>query len=292
MKEKLRSDFSGNQKMAGKDYEVYYYSDSRPIHVNPHLHDNYEVQLILEGDVTIYIKDQPIVLEPDDMVIIPPHLRHFSKIESGTPYRRFIFWVTRDFFEQLAGMNEDFGYLNTIQSLDRYVWHLMPMQASNLQTRMIFLLENTALTGFGHKAHMDLCAASLILCVSELIHEELNPEAFVKDEVPLTQALINYIQAHLSEDLSLEKLADEFFISKYHIAHQFKDEMGISLHLYVIKKRLEQAKTRLLAGQVMSEAVEQSGFRNYSSFFRAFQKEFGMSPTEYRKKMIPDDESR
>ncbi len=82
----------------------------------------------------------------------------------------------------------------------------------------------------------------------------------------------------------LERLAGEFFVSKYHISHVFKDNLGVSLHQYILKKRLTAARDAILAGTDMSEASYSYGFRDYSSFYKAFRKEYGLSPSEYRRR--------
>ena len=101
--------------------------------------------------------------------------------------------------------------------------------------------------------------------------------------------LCDYINNHLSEDLSLDKLASFFYSSKYHISHVFKDNMGISIHQYIIKKRLHASKNGILSGIPFTELYHQYGFSDYTSFYRAFKKEFGLSPKEFREqKGLPE----
>lgn len=96
--------------------------------------------------------------------------------------------------------------------------------------------------------------------------------------------ICDYINQHLDEDLSLDKLAAFFFVSKYHISHIFKDNMGISLHQYILKKRLHACKNAILSGQPVNQVCTQCGFSDYTSFYRAFKKEYGASPKEYKKR--------
>lgn len=84
----------------------------------------------------------------------------------------------------------------------------------------------------------------------------------------------------------LKHLAQQFFVSKYHIdhiAHVFKDNMGLSVHQFITKKRLSLCRDAILAQGNIDDIYLMYGFKDYSSFFRAIKKDFGMSPKEYRE---------
>ena len=117
-----------------------------------------------------------------------------------------------------------------------------------------------------------------------MVYEEENP-AKVKEQ-DLYQNLIYYIEEHLEEELSLEKLAGAFFVSRYYVAHVFKEQAGISVHQYILKKRMQASREAILGGENISQVYERLGFRDYSSFYRAFRREYGMSPKEYREERL------
>ena len=71
------------------------------------------------------------------------------------------------------------------------------------------------------------------------------------EECSLYLNILHYIEAHLEDDLSLDHLAEIFFVSKYHIAHEFKDNLGISVHQYVTKKRLPCAEKPFLKIRIL-----------------------------------------
>ena len=102
-------------------------------------------------------------------------------------------------------------------------------------------------------------------------------------QLSLYEQLCFYIDEHLSEDLSLERLAAELFVSKYHIAHVFKDEIGMSIHQYISKKRLARCREALLGDVPVTKVYLLFGFHDYSSFYRAFKKEYGISPKDFKE---------
>ena len=91
--------------------------------------------------------------------------------------------------------------------------------------------------------------------------------------------LVQYMDAHLAEDLDIDDLAERFYISKYHMMRLFRRETGYTVHTYLCQRRLQQARELIDGGMRATEACYRSGFRSYSSFTRAYAKHFGTTPT-------------
>ena len=91
--------------------------------------------------------------------------------------------------------------------------------------------------------------------------------------------MMQYLDTHLSEDIRMDALAERFFISKYHMMRQFKDETGQSIGDYLTERRLLFARELIRRGKSATESCFQAGFGSYSSFIRAYAKRFGMTPT-------------
>ena len=150
-----------------------------------------------------------------------------------------------------------------------------------LQSKVFRLIEEIHSDRFGHAAQVSVCVNDLLLLLNRQAHELENPKE-AKEGLSLYQNLLYYIEDHLEEDLTLEKLAAAFYVSKYHIAHVFKDSTGLSVHQYIMKKRLFACKNAIPDCENISDVYLQFGFKDYSSFYRAFKKEFGISPKEYK----------
>ena len=97
--------------------------------------------------------------------------------------------------------------------------------------------------------------------------------------------LIAYINSHLSDDLSLESICSVFHTSRSHTNRKFRQMAGSSMWEYVKRKRLLMAKELLLGGENPYRVYEKCGFNEYSSFYRAYKAEFGVSPKDDHKKI-------
>ncbi|SFB89113.1 AraC family transcriptional regulator [Butyrivibrio sp. YAB3001] len=288
MKTKLRSSFNSRQYMLSSDFEVFYYSDKNFKTLNPHSHDYYECYLFIEGDVTMEIfknenEVQKYEMSPGDLMIVPPGISHHALMhDSDKYYKRFVFWISKDCCKKLTEESIDYMYLmQRAEAFKKYIYHLAPAHFHLVESKFLRLLEETSSERYGSDTFSHLCLCDLILTINRIIYDEDHRHS-EDDELSLFQNILSYVESNLEEVLSLDDIAGQFFVSKYYIAHLFKDTLGISLHQYVIKKRLSECRDAITHGAEITHTYEKFGFRDYSSFFKAFKKEYGMSPKEYQ----------
>ncbi len=283
MKKKLRSDFNTRQYMLSDDFELYYYSDLNFRSVGDHSHPYTEVYLFEEGEVSMEIEGEAFPLHTGDVIIVPPGVRHRAVIHSGDkPYRRFVFWLSEAFCRRLRKEAEDYLYLiERAQREGRYIRHLDLMEANTLRGKLFTLLEELQTARFGRDAQIGLYVRDLLLFLGRCVYERERPGA--ARSLTAFQQLTDYISQHLEEELSLEALGRALYLSPFYISHLMRENTGVSLHAYITKKRLNACCEAMRAGSSAADSALRFGFQNYSGFYRAFKKEYGLSPAEWLK---------
>ena len=287
MKKKLRSEFNSRQYMLSHDFELFYYSDLHFSSVGQHSHAYTEVYLFCEGEVDMEIAGRRIPLCPGDVLVLPPGTVHRAVIRSGTtPYRRFVFWVSEAFCESLRAESSDYLFLfDRVREKGDYRISLDPMSFNSLRGKLLALLEELHTDRFGRDTQIAVDVRDLLLSLSRIAWQRRHPRA-KKDSVSSYQIVTDYIAHHLDADLSLDALSRELYLSKFYLAHLIQENTGLSLHQYITKKRLSACVDAMQGGQAISSCCSQYGFLNYSSFYRAFLKEYGCSPTAYLREQL------
>lgn len=285
MKQNLQSTFNPRQYMLSRDFEIYYYNDRNPSKVDYHTHDYYEFYFFLEGAVSIQTKQNIYPLRFGDIMLIPPGTAHRLVIhDRSVRYRRFVFWISLPYCESLRAVSEDYMYvMHKVAKNNIYIVHNDRLSFNTVQNKIIRLLEEIHEEHFGQKTQISLCVSDLILHINRMVYEQDFPDIKSNDS-SLDEKLLTYLEEHIDDELSLDTLAEKFYVSKYHIAHIFKDNFGISIHQYIMKKRLALCKEALLSNDSITQVYSSFGFGDYSSFYRAFKKEYGDSPKDYKKK--------
>lgn len=280
-KQELITPFSGRQYMFSEDFELYYYSDMPGKAVASHTHDYYEFYFFLEGYVKIHIENTECVIHPGDFLVIPPGIHHNPEfMDTQTPYRRFVLWLSKDYCNRLMNASLDYGYLlQHVVTTHTFRYENDVVSFNDIQARLFNITDEIKGNRFGKDAKISLEINDLLLTLNRMVYER-NSYGLQRGSARLSTSVSEYIETHLEDDLSLDRLEREFFVSRYHISHAFKEDMGISIHRYIQMKRLEACRKAIRAGTPVTRAYTLYGFTDYSAFYRAFKQAFGISPKE------------
>lgn len=287
MKKNLQTAFQPRQYMLSRDFELFYYDDKNLAKVAPHTHDYYEFYFFIEGDVSMQVGDTIYPVRFGDAMLIPPQMPHHAIIHNQeVPYRRFVFWISKNFYDRLKQISPNYTYaMDYANEHEQYICHLDRITFTSVQSKILRLLEEMQSDHFGKELQIALYVDDFILSINRTVYNMVEPKKR-SGNASLYSNLVDYIEDHLDEELSLDRLAARFYVSKYHIAHVFKDNLGLSIHQYITKKRLALCQEAIRTKMSIGEIYQTYGFGDYSSFYRAFKKEYGISPKEYRDMQV------
>ena len=273
--------FDSRQQMSKKTFEIFHYKDAKAQSVNIHHHDFYEMYYFLGGDVTYLIEGEKYKLNVGDLVFINPMELHQPIVDSGSVYERFVLWIDRSFLSSLSDKNMDFAScFKEAKNRHVNVFHTSIMKRGDIYS----LLENIAREAYsdhvGHEKYSE-ALLTILLCEVSRIIDAGNQMPTVTQQPNLISRVTDYINNHYAEDLSLDALANRFFVNKYYLSHEFSEQLGIGLNRYITLKRLSIAKELLSNGIPAGEVATKCGFRNYTTFYRLFKLEYDTSPSNF-----------
>ena len=121
--------------------------------------------------------------------------------------------------------------------------------------------------------------------IFSLLSTRIDKTAVCEVENSPVKNIIDFINRHLTEELSLDIIARELYTNKASLNRKFSAIMGCSIWEYILRRRVFSARQRLSISSSITDAFEHSGFKDYSNFYRAYKKYVGLSPSEDLKKM-------
>lgn len=234
-----------------------------------HTHDTYEIFLFLEGDADYHVEGAVYQLNPGDILVTKKAESHSLMIKTQAPYERM---VVRFNAEAILGDRQSLlcSFLD-----DR------PLGQHNLYPAALFADKCWAYyiqKMCAHKRDQSYVQLYLTVLLNELYEaypQICRTELQRKD---LVSEVIDYINNHYSEPISVNTLCSEFYISRAQLNRRFRKRTGSSVWEYVVAKRLLCAKALLENGETPASACIKCGFNDYSPFYRAYKARFGVSP--------------
>lgn len=275
----------GKRGYLNEEFRLFHLKDSRAQKLDYHYHEFDKLIFFLGGKVTYMVEGVAYFLQPWDVLFIQHNLIHKPIIDPAEPYERVVVWLGRDY---LAERSDPGGRLDSCFDLTRERgFHLLRTGAERrLQYMQTIQQLEEALRSeeFGAARLADTLCQQLMIGVNrDILRSRTAQEERDSYRVDVKlEGVLKYIAAHLEEELSVDLLAKQFYISRYYLMHRFKEVTGYTVHQYISQKRLLRAGEMIRAGVPVMKAAEEAGFSEYSSFLRAFQKTFHMSPREFR----------
>ena len=274
--------FETRQTMRNQTFEVFRYKDAYPKEVTLHHHDFYEVYFFLSGNVQYNIESRSYLLTPGDVLLISPMELHQPMFSSEQrEYDRIVLWIDKHCLEGFSLPGQSF--ITCFDTQAPNYTNLLRPEGMNRQF-LTFLLEQLISESASQEPYQEICAlsylAQVLVLLNRLALQQRSKEPVATPDSTVYN-ILGYINEHYNENLSLDDLANKFFISKYHLAREFQRLVGTSVHRYIVQKRLVMAKQMLSSGKPSSEVYQSCGFGDYSNFYRAFKTEYQISPKEY-----------
>ncbi len=282
MRERVQR-FDPRQEMRRPGFEVFYYRDPKPGNVEVHHHDFYEVYFFLNGQVEYWVEGRVYRLEPGDLLLISPMELHRPIVGEGGLYERIVLWVDRAWLERFSDAGASLTRCFD-SALSSHTNLLRPSagQRAAVRGRLAELVQESY--GDSSYAGAQYATGVLLQFMAELNRMALHLGAQDHpQDIPdtLVSRVLAYVGAHYNEELSLEALAQRFYVSKYHLSHEFSRAVGVGVYRYVLLKRLQMARQMLAGGTSPGEVCTACGFRDYTNFYRAFRAEYGAGPREF-----------
>ena len=206
---------------------------------------------------------------------------HRPVIHDTTPYERMIIYVSPDF---AVTSSDKTIFLNQCflpdAAMPSNVLHLSGMKERRLLDTMTELVHSFSEDSFANEIYQNTLFLEFMIhlnraALSGTLQYE---DSFQANEKILS--VLTYMNEHLTEDITVDSLAEHFFTSRYYLMHSFKEQTGYTIGNYLSTKRLLFARDLISSGTAVTDACFACGFHNYSTFLRAYKKQFGKSPRE------------
>ena len=267
--------FDPRQTMRSDTVALFHYKAPRPAVVEVHHQDVYEVYFLVGGKVEYWVEGRSLRPQAGDLLLINPMELHRPIVDPESPtYERIVLWINKAYLESLT---ED-GQLS--RCFDPSLPNLIRPTAAE-RTNLTAWLSNLVRETYSRDFCSEYSAFGIFLQLMVNLNrialhtQPQQEETAVSD---LVDQVLHYIGRHINETLTLDTIAERFFVSKYHLSHTFTREVGVSLHRYITMRRLLMARQLLATGMSAGQVSSTCGFSDYTSFYRAFKAEYGISP--------------
>ena len=266
-------------------FRLFYLEDLPGREYTYHYHDFHKLLIFLNGTVSYRVEGREYDLKPGDQVLIPAGEIHCPVVHPSATYTRLIAYISPDYFSTLSGECDLSGCFSHALEAHENLIRIPDYFSGSLYPVLQELIRTFSSEDFGTSFYQKLKFAEYLLLLNRYLLKQENQKLslILPTANPQILQILDYINAHLTQDLSIDKIADAAFLNRSYLMHLFRQETGTTIGGYLTEKRLFAARTLIQSGCPVTEAALQSGFPSYSAFYRAYLKKYGCSPKDCRR---------
>ena len=264
-----------------EDFRLFHLRGAQGAKTDFHYHEFCKLLFLISGTGSYWAEGRHYHLEPGDVVLLGSRCVHKPEFAADAPYERVIVYISPEFLRQASA--EDCDLLQIFSGEKSHVYRPQADMAKKLSAMMAALERELS----GREYGRIVLSSGLLLRILVSIGRDLRQGSGIPAEPsqPADPRIANiqaYIDRHIEEDLTVDQIAEAAYLSKFHMMRLFRAQTGQSIHEYISQQRLMLAQELIRQGVAATDAAFRCGFGSYSSFTRAYAKQFGTTPTGRR----------
>lgn len=280
--------------MAEWNYEKrgYLLEDFRLFHLNSalkedtafHYHEFHKLVFFLSGQGSYIVEGRNYMLKPYDIVLVQRGAIHKAEIAADEPYERIILYISPAFLTRQSSTESSLDLCFQNAAREKSFVLRPDYDRRGTLMRLLTALELAGKsTEYAHDLLERALMIQLMVELSRGVRTENYRYAAPENGGEKAADILEYLHEHLTEDISIDHLAEQFYLSKYYMMRLFRERTGFTIHAYLTDKRLRLARELIAQGMTASEACYRCGYHDYSAFSRAYKKRFSVSPRQRQK---------
>ncbi len=251
-----------------------------------HFHDDLEFMLVLSDDGEFFLQKSICEIKQNTLFIINSSTLHRTVYTSESQhFKRYVLHISPTLLSEASTNRTNF------MSMISAPFYCIPLTEE--QSRKIINLSEQLINfpkdNFGADIRYKILILEFLLEVMTVSENKTTVIERTNEDYYRIKPVIEYIEEHYTEPITLEDLSKYFSINKYHLCHIFKNVTSFSIFEYIIQKRILKARELLRSPITVQEAGELSGFQTNSYFIRTFRKYTGVSPRKYAQQYIKSE---
>lgn len=238
-----------------------------------HYHNYYEIYYLEDGERYHMLQDDMYTMKPGELILFSPYVLHRSYGDEGMPFKRIVlYFVSGEVAssELLEALDQNNGMYRPDAVTRQKLHHMLEELIREYENPSDF-----------YKSYRRTLLNMFLFTM--LMHTRRREPEQLKETGRTTQ-IVSYIHKHYQEDITLEQLAQMFYVSPFYLCREFKRYTNSTIVQYVNITRVMNAQRRLMeTDKTVTEISRETGFSNLTHFNRVFKSITGTTPSGYRK---------